>query len=145
MEIISPKIFESEDYFNNLTNSLKNNSVDNLQLYYISEVICYYAKMKPEEKIQIFEDIEKYVIEFIKYYKEKEIKNNMENEKSFNIIVPLLDLVIFIIKNNKEDLQYIFENMSVFIFIGQNVLFKNEYKHLTHEVIVKYSIIPYLL
>ena len=136
LELILPKIFESNNYFNDFSLSLNNNSLDPLQLYYLSEIIYFYEKIKPETKIQIFEDIVKFTADWIKYYKEKEINNNQE-DITINIAIPLLNLVLYIIKNKKEDIQFITDNMNVFIFISKQILFKKEYKLFTYDFITK--------
>ena len=47
LELILPKIFESNNYFNDFSLSLNNNSLDPLQLYYLSEIIYFYLRSVP--------------------------------------------------------------------------------------------------
>ena len=136
ISLILPKVVELNNYFTNFSLSLENNSSNPLQLYYLSEINHYYEELQLEKQIPIFENIEKYVIGYIQFYKEKEI-NNIQDEISTNITIPLLNLVIFILKNKKEDIKSIAENMSIFLFMSQQILFKNEYVSFSYEFILK--------
>ena len=144
LEIILPKIFEANNYFTNLGLSLNENSLNNLQLCYLSEIFLYYVKLQPEKQIQIFEETEKFTLDYLKNYKEKE-NNNVQEDLSVDVIIALMNLICFLVKNKKDNNVNICENMSTFIFICQQYLFKKEYELFTYEFLSKCdSIFDYL-
>jgi hypothetical protein len=67
LQLILPIIFESNNYFTNLSTSLKENSNTPLQLCYLSKIVSYYDKNYPDKQILMFDEIEKFVIDYIKY------------------------------------------------------------------------------
>ena len=122
-ELIVPKIFESNNYLNNFKTSLNNNKNDPLQLSYLSQFII--ANEKDNNNISsIFDDIEKFTLEYFNYYKEKSI-NNEQEEIQEGVIICLQELLLYILKNKKEDAPKIDEIINTFIFFAQQYLFKN--------------------
>ena len=139
-KLILPKIFESNNYFTNLSKSLEENTNKPLQLCYLSKIVSYYDKNNPDKQIKIFGEIEKFVIEYIKYYKEKESKNIKEGI-STNIVISLLNVAIYILKYKKTDIQDIVDNINIFIFMCQQILFKKGYESFTHQFMTKCNLI----
>ena len=132
LDILLPKIFESNNYYTNLKSSLDENTNNNLQLIYLSEIIFYYEKIKPNIEIPIFQDIKKFTIDYIEYYKE----NNKE-EISSNIILYLLDILSFLAKNKNENKLNLVENMNIIGDISHNILFKSGNEEFTYDFLVK--------
>ena len=139
-KLILPKIFESNNYFANLSKSLEENSNKPLQLCYLSKIISYYDKINPDKQIQIFGEIEKFVVDYIKYYKDKESKNIKEGI-STNIVISLLNVAIYILKYKKTDIKDIVDNINIFIFMCQQILFKKGYESFTHQFMTKCNLI----
>ena len=140
LKLILPKIFESNNYFTNLSTSLKENSSTPLQLCYLSKIVSYYDKNYPDKQIQMFDDIEKFVIDYIKYYKDKE-NNNIKEDISASIAISLLNAAIYILKYKKENIQDIVDNMNIFIFMCQQNLFKKGFDSFTFQFLTKCNLI----
>ena len=124
-ELILPKILESNNYLNNLKDSLNNNKNNPLQLCYLSELIIMSEKNN-NKILSIFNDIEKFTLEYFNYYKEKAI-NNEQEEIQGGIIICLQELLLYILRNKKENTLKIDEIINTFIFFAQQYLFKNGY------------------
>ena len=122
-ELILPKINESNNYLNNLKNSLNDNKTNPLQLTYLSEYII--NNEKNIEKInQIFNDIEQFTLEYFNYYKDKSI-NNEQEEIPEGVIICLQDLLLYLLKIKKDKIPKINDIINTFIFFCQQYLYKN--------------------
>ena len=121
--LILPKINESNNYLNNLKNSLNDNKTNPLQLTYLSEYIINNEK-NIENINQIFNDIEQFTLEYFNYYKDKSI-NNEQEEIPEGVIICLQDLLLYLLKIKKDNIPKINDIINTFIFFCQQYLYKN--------------------
>ena len=122
-EIILPIISSSNNYLNGLRNSLNRNRINPLQLTYLSEYIDNEKYNK--SLLSIFDDLVKFAKDYFVYYKEKALKK-IQEEIPEGVIICLQELLLFILKNKKDDENSpkINDIVNTFTFFGQQYLYK---------------------
>ena len=123
LELLLPKIMESNNYLNGLKNSLNVNNNNPLQLSYLSEFIII-NKKNTNYIFSIFDDVKKFILDYFNIYKEKAIKNEQE-EIPEGVVICLGNLILYLLKNIKENPPDINEITNTFIFFGQQYIYKN--------------------
>ena len=78
------------------------------------------------------------ILKNIKNYKEKE-NNNIQEEISVDVIIALINLICFIVKNKKDNMITLLDTISTFIFISQQYLFKKGNEIFTYEFLSKFD------
>ena len=119
---ILPKVLESNNYLNNLKDSLNKNKINPLQLSYLYE--CVTNSEKNNQNITaIIEAIEEFTLDYFNYYREKSI-NKVQEEIPDGVIIYLQELILYILKNKKDKIPQLNDIISTFIFFGQQYLYK---------------------
>ena len=121
-DIILPMISSSNNYLSGLKNSLNKNSINPLQLTYLSEYINNEKYNK--SLLSIFDDLDKFAKDYFVYYKEKAV-NKVQEEIPEGVIICLQELLLFILKSKKdENSPKINDIINTFTFFGQQYLYK---------------------
>ena len=122
-ELILPKVNQSNNYLNNLKNSLNENKNNPLQLSYLAK---YMNSIENNIEVisPIFNDIELFTLEYFNYYRNKSI-NNKQEEIIEGVIICLQELLCFILKSKKENSLSINDIINTLIFFGKQYLYKN--------------------
>ena len=122
IELILPKILRSSNYLNNFKDSLNKNKTDPLQLSYLYEFVNKSEKYN-QNISSVFDSIEKFTLDYFNYYKVKSI-NNIQEEISEGVIIYLQQLILYILKNKKENIPKLYDIIITFIFFSQQYLYK---------------------
>ena len=119
---ILPKVLESNNYLNNLKDSLSKNKINPLQLSYLYECVTNCEKNN-QNITNIIDSIGEFTLDYFNYYRKKSIYKEQE-EIPGGVIIYLQELILYILKNKKDNIPDLNDIISTFLFFGQQYLYK---------------------
>ena len=121
-EKVLPKLKENQVYFDKVKASIAENPNDPLQLTYLSNYVTTNDAFS-ESYIPIVDSISKFTNDLLNLYHEK-AENEDREDVHEGIIISLMDLILYLLKNKKESAPKIDDIVSTLLFLGQQYINK---------------------
>ena len=119
---ILPKLKENPEYFEKVKTSINDNPNDPLQLTYLGNYVTLNDAFA-ESYIPIVDSIGKFTNDLLNLYHEK-AKNEEREDVPEGIIISLMDLILYLLKNKKELAPKIDDIVDTLLFLGQQYINK---------------------
>ena len=121
-EKVLPKLKENTTYFDKVKTSINDNANDPLQLTYLGNYVTI-NDVFAESYLPIIDSISKFTNDLLNLYNEKAKKDEREDVPE-GIIISLLDLILYLLKNKKDASPKIDDIVETLLFLGQQYINK---------------------
>ena len=121
-EKLLPKLKESQTYLEKVKTSMNDNPNDPLQLTYLGNYVTLNDSFA-ESYLPIVDSISKFINDLFNSYHEK-AENEDREEVQEGIIISLMDLILYLLKNKKESAPKIDDIVKTLLFLGQQYINK---------------------